>query len=57
MLSLQGKGIPHLDRHARGSVHIVVDIEVPKRLSKRAKKLLEELEQELSEGGEARAEA
>jgi molecular chaperone DnaJ len=57
VLSLQGKGIPHLDRHARGSVHIVVDIEVPKRLSKRAKKLLEELEQELSEGGEARAEA
>jgi len=58
VLSLQGKGIPHLDRHARGSVHIVVDIEVPKRLSKRAKKLLEELEQELTDGGsESRAEA
>jgi molecular chaperone DnaJ len=59
VLSVKGKGIPHLDRHARGAVHVVVEVEVPKRLSKKAKKLLEELEQELGgEGTESsRAEA
>ncbi len=59
VLTLQDKGVPHLDRGARGALHVVVEVEVPKRLSKHAKKLLEELELELSssESPSVRAEA
>jgi molecular chaperone DnaJ len=48
VITLQGKGLPQLDRSGRGSVHIIVEVDVPKRLSKHAKKLLEELEAELA---------
>ena len=57
VLTMQGKGVPHLDRGARGSLHVVVEVEVPKRLSKHAKKLLEELREELESGAHAHAEA
>jgi molecular chaperone DnaJ len=57
VISLQGKGIPHLDRNARGHVHVVVDVDVPKKLSKRAKQLLEELDAELGDSEPNRAEA
>jgi molecular chaperone DnaJ len=48
VISLSGKGIPHVDRRGRGNVHVVVEVAVPKHLSKNAKRLLEELEAELS---------
>ena len=48
VLTMHDKGVPHLDRGARGALHVVVEVDVPKRLSKQAKKLLEELESELS---------
>jgi molecular chaperone DnaJ len=51
---VQGKGMPRLDRSGRGDVHVFVDIMVPTKLSKKAKKLLQELEEEL---GDAEAEA
>jgi DnaJ-class molecular chaperone len=54
---MQGKGVPHLDRGARGSLHVVVEVDVPKRLSKHAKKLLEELQEELESHAHAHAEA
>jgi molecular chaperone DnaJ len=57
VISIQGKGIPQLDRAARGNLHVVVEVEVPKRLSKRAKALLEDLEKELRETDKSRAEA
>jgi molecular chaperone DnaJ len=57
VISIQGKGIPQLDRVGRGSLHIVVEVEVPKRLSKRAKTLLEDLEKELRETDKSRMEA
>ena len=50
VLTMHDKGVPHLDRGARGALHVVVEVDVPKRLSKHAKKLLEELEAELSSG-------
>lgn len=53
VITLQGKGVPHLDRRARGALHVVVEVQVPKRLSKRAKKLLEELGAELSDASTA----
>jgi len=57
VVTLHGKGFPHLDRSGRGHVHVVVDVDVPKRLSKNAKRLLEELETELSESLRTRSEA
>jgi molecular chaperone DnaJ len=55
VISIQGQGIPQLDRAARGTLHVVVEVEVPKRLSKRAKALLEDLEKELQESDKSRA--
>ncbi len=45
---VKGAGAPRLDRGGRGDLHVVLGVRVPKKLSKQAKKLLQELEQELS---------
>jgi molecular chaperone DnaJ len=42
-----GRGIPRLGAHGRGSLVIVVQVEVPKQISARAKELLGELDAEL----------
>jgi molecular chaperone DnaJ len=47
VISLRNKGLPRLDGRGRGDLHVVIDVAVPKKLSRRAKKLLEELEEEL----------
>jgi molecular chaperone DnaJ len=52
VITLKGKGVPRLDRRGRGDLHVVVDVLVPRKLSKRAKQLLHELEQELGEVSE-----
>jgi len=44
---VRGQGMPRLDRAGRGDLHVVIDVRVPKKLSKNAKKLLRELEDEL----------
>jgi DnaJ-class molecular chaperone len=46
-----------VDGRGRGSLHVVVQIEVPKRVSSRAKTLLRELEKELLQTAEKRASA
>jgi molecular chaperone DnaJ len=46
----RGHGMPRIDRKGRGDLHVVVGVTVPKRLSKRAKQLIEELDEELREG-------
>jgi DnaJ-class molecular chaperone len=46
--------MPRLDRSGRGDLHVLVDVLVPTKLSKQAKKLLKELEEELG-GSEAEA--
>jgi molecular chaperone DnaJ len=46
----RGHGMPRIDRKGRGDLHVVVAVTVPKRLSKRAKQLIEELDAELREG-------
>lgn len=55
VIAIAGKGMPRLDRSGRGSLHVVVDVVVPKKLSKQAKKLIQELDAEL--GGSDKAEA
>lgn len=49
VLSIRGKGVPHVDGQGRGDLHLLVEVDVPKKLSKRAKKLLKELEEELAQ--------
>ncbi len=41
-IRLRGKGVPHLRRAgSRGDLHVLVDVEVPKKLSKKQRELLE----------------
>jgi molecular chaperone DnaJ len=49
IVTLRGKGVPRLDRRARGDLHVYLDVAVPRKLSRRARKLLSELEAELRE--------
>lgn len=44
---LRGLGVPYLQRSGRGDQYINVIVDVPKKVSKKAKKLLEELREEL----------
>jgi molecular chaperone DnaJ len=49
-IRLRGKGVPHLRRTgSRGDLHVLVDVVVPTKLSKRQRELLTEL---AAEGGE-----
>lgn len=47
-LVVRGAGIPRLDRQGRGDLIAVVQVEVPKALSPRARELLEQLGEELA---------
>jgi molecular chaperone DnaJ len=47
---VNGKGMPRVDRSGRGNLHILVEVVVPAKLSKRAKKLIQELQEELGSG-------
>ncbi len=50
-IRLRGRGVPHLRRPGtRGDLHVMVHVNVPTKLSKRARQLLEEL---AAESGEA----
>jgi molecular chaperone DnaJ len=50
-LRMRGRGVPHLRRpSARGDLHVLVHVDVPTRLSRRQRQLLEEL---AAESGEA----
>ncbi len=40
---VEGAGIPRLDGHGRGDLIAVIQVDVPKKLSRRARKLLQEL--------------
>ena len=46
-LRLKGLGIPHLQGSGRGDHYVQIIVEVPKKVSRKAKKLLEELKDEL----------
>jgi molecular chaperone DnaJ len=48
VITMKGKGMPRLDGRGRGSLVVVVQVEVPKELSKRARELIDELHVELS---------
>jgi molecular chaperone DnaJ len=48
-LRLRGKGMPRLQARGEGDLIVTVGVEVPKKLSKRAKELLEEYAKEVGE--------
>ncbi|MGO9712569.1 MAG: molecular chaperone DnaJ [Polyangiaceae bacterium] len=52
VITLKGQGIPRLDGRGRGSLVVVVQVEVPKTLSARARELLAELDGELASSAE-----
>jgi molecular chaperone DnaJ len=47
ILTVPGYGVPRLGRRGRGDLHVVLSVYVPQKLSRKAKKLLEELGDEL----------
>jgi molecular chaperone DnaJ len=57
VLVVRGQGMPRLDRHGRGDLHVAIDVRVPTKLSKQAKKLLRELDAELGGSDAARGSA
>jgi molecular chaperone DnaJ len=52
-IRLRGKGVPHLRRGARGDLHVLVDVVVPTKLSKRARELLAAYAEETGESVES----
>lgn len=48
VIGVKGKGMPRIDGRGRGALQVVVQVDVPRRLSSRAKELLRELEEELA---------
>ncbi len=51
VVTVPNKGAPNVSGRGCGALHVVVELEVPQKLTKRARKLLEELKTEL-DGGE-----
>lgn len=47
LLKVQGKGMPRFGSFGRGDIYLTLRIQTPKKVSAKAKKLLEELEKEL----------
>lgn len=47
VIAVKGKGIPRVDGRGRGALQMVVQVDVPRDLSPRAKELLQEFEGEL----------
>jgi molecular chaperone DnaJ len=47
VITVKTKGMPRVDGRGRGSLQVVVQVEVPRALTARARELLQELEQEL----------
>ena len=52
VITLKGKGMPRIDGRGRGALQVVVQVEVPRALSARAKDLLRELDEELARARE-----
>lgn len=48
---LKGNGIPYLGSYGKGDLHVVVKVEIPKKLTKRQKELMEEFAKESGDAG------
>jgi molecular chaperone DnaJ len=52
VITVRGKGMPRVDGRGRGSLQVVVQVQVPKQISARAQELLKELQTELGHENE-----
>jgi molecular chaperone DnaJ len=48
VFKLRGKGLPKLNRWGRGDLFVKLNVDVPRNLSSKQRKLLEDLDRELS---------
>jgi molecular chaperone DnaJ len=48
IFKIRNAGMPDLQRRRRGDLYVEIDIETPKKINRKARKLLEELKDELS---------
>ena len=46
-LKIHGKGMPHLHGSGRGNLYLEFELKLPKKLSEKAKKIIEELDKEI----------
>ncbi|MDC3959374.1 molecular chaperone DnaJ [Polyangium jinanense] len=53
VITVRGKGMPRVDGRGRGSLQVVVQVQVPKKVSARAQELLKELQAELGHENES----
>ncbi|MBI40703.1 MAG: molecular chaperone DnaJ [Leptospiraceae bacterium] len=49
---LKGKGMPYMGGYGKGDQHVVILVKTPKKLSKKARDLVQELDKELAASGE-----
>ena len=49
MFRLSGKGMPRLGGRGHGDLYVEIKVTVPKKLSRKAKRILEDLKEELGE--------
>jgi len=47
IISLRGKGMPRFQRRGRGDMLVRVYVKTPKKLSRKARKMLEEIKDEI----------
>lgn len=52
VIQLKSKGVPRVDGRGRGVLHVEVQVDVPTKLTSRAKDLLRQLEEELALSGD-----
>ncbi len=52
---LKGKGMPYMGGYGKGDQHVLINLKIPKNLSKKAKQLIADLQDELGEGNGAGA--
>lgn len=49
VLKVRGYGVPHLEARGKGDLYLEIDIDVPKRLTLKQRRMLEELDKELKQ--------
>jgi molecular chaperone DnaJ len=49
VITLRGQGMPRLQRHGRGDLRVVVNVQIPRRLSDEQRSLLEQLNATITE--------
>lgn len=52
LFRLKGKGMPYVGGYGKGDQHVIIKLKNPKKLNKTARKLVEDLEQELIKEGD-----